>query len=337
MPDEVLKYLRRITRRILVRRIIESAGLGVIVGGLASACVQLLLWMVGTPGAAVGIIILAGSILGGAAVALLKGVSLRYTARYVDNHAFLDERLTTAVELADAGDRTPAAQCVYAQAGDAVRSPEVAAVRFWVRGRVTGAGAILAVLLCGSLMLLPQARSADERILDALAQMSPEAVRALAGEFARAAEAADSEAPLLARAAKATEQKDVRSLAAILADLKRRGVKLVRVVRADVLARATAGGTEGDGAARTRPAAPVFRRPSVGAGGAVHVWDPLYDKFNPGIRSTTEPADVDDPPSAVSYGNAWSSARLRAAGALRRGEIRSEYRQMVREFFSERR
>ena len=170
-----------------------------------------------------------------------------------------------------------------------------------------------------------------------LAGMSPEAVRALAGDFARAAAAADDNAPTLTRAAKAIEQKDARSLAAILAELKRRGVKLVRVVRADVLARATAGGAEGDGAARTRPAEPVFRRPSVGAGGAVHVWDPLYDKFNPGIRSTTEPADVDDHPSAVSYGNAWSSARLRAAGALRRGGIRSDYRQMVRDFFSERR
>jgi hypothetical protein len=337
VPDEVLKYLRRISRRILVRRVIETAGLGVIVGGLVSACVQVLLWTVGTPGAAVGIMILAGGFLGGAAVAIVKGVSLRYAARYVDNHAFLDERLTTAVELADAGDRTPAAQCVYAQAGQAVRSSEVAAVRFWVRGRVTGAGAILAVLLCGSLMLLPQRRSADEQILDALAQMSPEAVRALAGEFARAAAEADDNAPTLTRAAKAIEQKDARSLAAILAELKRMGVKVVRVVRADVLASATAGGAEGDGAAETKPATLVSKGLSGHAGGAVHVWDPLYDKFNPGIRSTTEPADVDDPPSAVSYGDAWQAARLRAAGALRSGGIRSEYRQMVREFFSERR
>ena len=338
MPDEVLKYLRRTSRRILTCRVIEAAGMGVIVGGLASACGQILFWMAGSPDRAAGIMILGAGLLSGTVAALIKGVSPRHAARYIDRLASLDERLTTAVELADAGDSSPAAQCVYAQAGVAARSSEAAAVSLWVRGRVTAAGAMLAVLLCGSLMMLPQRRGVDEQILDALAQMSPEAVRALAEEFARAAaDAADANAPLLTRAAKATKRKDARALAAILADLRRRGVKLVRIVRADVLALATAGGADANGAADTRPAEPEPIHSPGHAGGPVHVWDPLYAKFNPGLQSTTEPAGVDGRPSVVSYSDAWSSARLRAAGALRSGGIRPEYRRMVREFFSERR
>ena len=336
MPDEVLKYLRRTSRRILARRVIETAGLGVIVGGLVSACGQILFWTVGLPGRTAGIMILGAGFLCGVVAALMKGVSLRHAARYVDNLASLDERLTTAVELADAGDRGPAAKCVYAQAGVAVRSGEVASVSLWVRGRVTAAGAMLAVLLCGSLMMLPQRRSADEQILDALAQMSPEAVKALAEEFARAAAEADANAPLLARAANAARQKDARALGAILADLRRRGVKLVRIVRADVLALATAGGSEGDGSSTTRPAESVSRHSPEHAGGPVHVWDPLYAKFNPGLRSGARPAGIDDVPPVISYGDAWSAARLRAAGVLRTSSIPPEYRRMVREFFSDR-
>ncbi len=112
MPDEVLKYLRRTSRRIGACRVIEAAGLGVIVGGLAAAGGQIVFWLAGRPHRAAGIMILAAGLLAGAIVALIKGVSLRQAAGYVDSRATLDERLTTAVELAAAGDSSPAAQYV---------------------------------------------------------------------------------------------------------------------------------------------------------------------------------------------------------------------------------
>jgi len=196
MPDEVLKYLRRTSRRMLGRRAIEAAGLGVIVGGLAAAGGQIVFWMSGRSHRAAGIMILAAGLLAGVVVALIKGVTLRQAARYVDHRAALDERLTTAVELASVGDRSPAAQCVYAQAARAARSAEASAVSLWVRGRVTAAGAMLAVLLCGAMLMLPQRRSAGERIIHALAGMSPEAVKALAEEFDRAAREAEANSPL---------------------------------------------------------------------------------------------------------------------------------------------
>ena len=285
--------------------------------------------------------ILAAGLLAGVIVAIIKGVSLRQAARYVDNHASLDERLTTVVELAAAGDSSPAAQCVYAQASEAARSAEASTVNLWVRGRVTASGAMLAVLLCGTLAMLPQRRGADERILDGLGGMSPEAVKALAEEFARAARAADANAPLLARGAEAIRQKDARALAEILADLERRGVRLVKIVRPDVLALATAGGSDANGSGETGPAVSSSKHPRRYAGGPVHVWDPLYDKLNSARRSTTQRAGVEDPSPVVSYpvvsyNDAWSAARLRAAGALRTSSIPPEYRRMVRDFFIDR-
>ncbi|MDP6636760.1 MAG: hypothetical protein QGG42_17815 [Phycisphaerae bacterium] len=336
MPDEVLKYLRRTSGRILRRRAIEAAGLGVIVGGLVAAAGQIAFWMAGRPHRAAGIMILAAGLLGGVIVALIKGVSPRQTARYIDKRAALDERLTTAVELAGAGDVSPAAQCVYAQAAEAARSPAAAGVNLWVRGRATAAGAMLAVLLCGALVVLPQRRSVEERIVDALVEMSPEAVKALAEELARAARAADANAPLLERAARATRQRDARALADILDDLRRRGVRLVRIVRPDVLALATAGGSDANGSADTRPATAPSTGSSRYAGGPVHVWDPLYERFTAGRASTTQRAGTEDPPPVVSYEDAWSAARLRAAGALRTSSIPPEYRRMVRDFFSDR-
>jgi hypothetical protein len=335
MPDEVLKYLRRTSRRMLGRRAIEAAGLGVIVGGLAAAAGQIVFWIGGRPHRAAGILILAAGLLAGAIVALIKGVSLRQAARYVDSRAALDERLTTAVELASAGDRSPAAQCVYAQASEAARSAEASAVSLWVRGRVTAAGAMLAVLLCGALLMLPQRRSIGDQIIDSLGRISPEAVKALAEEFARAARTAEANAPLLARGAEAIRKKDARALAAILADLQRRGVRLVRIVRPEVLTVVTAGGSDANGSAGTRPAVPSSKHPQRYAGGPVHVWDPLYDKLNSARRSTTQRGGGEDPPPVVSYNDAWSAARLRAAGALKTSSIPPEYRRMVRDFFSD--
>ncbi|MCP4376641.1 MAG: hypothetical protein GY794_10770 [bacterium] len=332
MPDEVLKYLRRASRRILVQRTIAAAGLGVIVGGLLAVAGQVALWMLGYPHRSVGIIMLAGGLLVGVLVAIIKGVSLHQTARYLDNRGDLDERLTTAFELNTAGDSSPAARCVYTQAEEAVRSGKILPINLWVCNRVVAGGAILVLLLCGTLAMLPQHRGTDEQILDALGQMSPEAVKALADEFARAARRAGDNAPLLTRAATATKRKDVRALTAILADLRRRGVLLRRIVRPEVISLATAGGSNASGAAKVQDPPPSHGDPVRTGGGMVHVWDPLYTKVNSTIAPDTQPAGD----AVVSYTDAWSEARLRAAGSLRSGKIPAEYRRMVRDFFSDR-
>jgi hypothetical protein len=324
------------SRRILIRRAIEGAALGVIVGGLLAAACQIVLWLLAQPHRGAGIMTLLAGLLGGVAVALIKGVSVRQAARYIDNRAGLDERLTTAVELADAGDTSPAACCVYAQGRDAAESRDVSAISLWVRGPVTGGAIILAVFLYAAAAMLPEYRTPGQQILHDLGDMSPEAVKALSGEFVRAAGQANADAPLLIRASKAVGQKDARALAAILDELKRSGVELVRIVRPEVLALATSGTGDGAGTATTQAADSNPDHRSAAAGGTVHVWDPMYAKFNPDRSPTTRGAGVDDPSSAVTYNDAWSAARLRAAGALRTGGVPSEYRAMVRQFFSDR-
>ncbi len=336
MPDEVLSFLRRTSRRILARRVIETAGIGAIVAGLVATGCQITLWTIGQPHRVAGLMILLAGLLIGAAVAIVKGVSLRQAARYMDNLAELDERLTTAVELADARDRSSAAYCVYAQAAEATGSSRVAEVSLWVRGRVTLGAAMLAVFLCGATSMLPQSRRVDEQIIASLGDMSPEAIRALADEFARAAQAADTDAPLLARAAHAARQKDARALSAILDDLRRRGVKLVRIMRPDVLALAMAGGSDAAGSARTKPAVSDPIHSGGHAGGPVHVWDPLYDKFASNKPAGAKPKVNQNSGPTVTYSDAWSAAHSRAAGVLRTGSLRPEYRAMVREFFSDR-
>ena len=336
LQSEVLRYLRRMSRRMLVRRAIEGAGLGVVVGGLLAAGCQIVLWLQGQPHRSTGIVMLLAGLLGGIAVALVRGVSVRQAARYIDNRAGLDERLTTAVELADAGDTSPAACCVYAQGRAATQAPHVSTINLWVCGRITGGAIMLAVFLYAAAAMLPQYRSPGQRIINALGEMSPEAIKALSDEFARAAREAEADAPLLVRASKAARQKDARALAAILADLKRRGVKLVRIVRPEVLALATSGGGDGDGNTATQPAVSPPDHRSAAAGGPVYVWDPLYDELRLDRSPTTRGAGTDDPAATVTYNDAWSAARLRAAGALRTGGVPSEYRAMVREFFSDR-
>jgi len=336
VPDKLLEYLRRTSRRILLRRLVENAVVGAIVGGLLAAGCQFALWSIGIPHRITGASVVLASMLIGVLAAVIRGVSMRQAARYVDNLAALDERLTTAVQLARAGDRSPAAMCVYAQAGRAARSDRAAGVNLWIRGRVTVGAAILALFLCGAAAMLPQRRGVNEQVIDALAGMSPEAVKALAAEFARAAQATESDSPLLARAAKATEHKDARVLASVLADLERRGVKLVRILRPEVLALATSGGSDASGGAETQPAISKSPSPIRVAGGVVHVWDPIYDKLGSGRSPAAKTPAPAVPQAAVRYSDAWSAARLRASESLRTGSIPHEYRAMVRDFFSDR-
>jgi len=335
MRDEVLKYLRRTARRILLRRIAEAVGVGIVISGLAASITQIVFWAVGLPHRGAGAILFASGALIGAIVALVRGVSVRRAAMFVDLRLGLDERLTTAAELALADDRRPAATCIYDQAIQAVRAPDRDPVSLWVRTRVTAAAAMLSVLLCGALAMLPQRRGTAERIVDALPEMSAEAAEALAREFARAAAAGDPDAELLNQAARATRQKDPQTLAKILADLQKRGVRLMRIIKPDVLALATSGGSDAGGTPATQPTTSPNNIPdNRHAGGVVHVWDPLYDKVA-AVRNGAGPPDGNGDPPVVAYNDAWSAARARAGNALKTAAIPPEYRKMVRDFFGE--
>ncbi|MDP7637790.1 MAG: hypothetical protein QF577_09630 [Phycisphaerae bacterium] len=329
---DVLRYLRRVSRRVLLRRMIESAGLGVILAGLASAAVQAVCWAAGWPHRSITVVLVPLGAIVAAVWALVRGVRPGETAAIVDRRAGLDERLTTAGELAQSGCEDAAARCVYAQMLEAVGSVRLGRVSLWRRTRRTAGAAVLVVLLCAAVAMLPPRRGAAERIGDSLGGL-PQAVRK---ELARALAEAGTDRPqhgrLLAEAARAVEVKDAETLRRILNDLEARGVKVRRIIGPDVLARAAGagGGEDATGVARSRPAAG-----GGNGGGVVRVWDPLYAKVAAEGPPSGDRGDGVGETPMVPYEDAWAAARRRAAEALVGDTVPAEYRRMVREFFAE--
>lgn len=318
-------------------RAVEWAGVGLIAAGLPAAVVQVVLWGLGAPSALIAIGLLAlGTILGACAGAAL-GASVSRTAAMLDARAGLDERLTTAAELARAGDEDPAARCVYTQALEALQRPEVRHVSLWRRTRRTGAAVALVLMLCGALAILPARRTRAQRLAGALDEMPEKVRKELAAEFRSAAADRPDEVELLVRAAKAVEIKDPAALRRVLDELRKRGLKVTEIVAPDLLARASGagGGEDTGGTAATKPVTGNDGTAAPARGGSVPVWDPLYDKF---VRRNGSDGNGGERAAGpiVAYEDAWALARRRAADALARGAVPQEYRRMVREFFAER-
>jgi len=337
MRADVSAYLGRVARRATACRAVEGAGVGLIAAGLSAAVVQVVLWGFGVPGALIAIGLLAlGTVLGAGAGAVL-GAGVSRAAGMLDARAGLDERLTTAAELARAGDEGPAARCVYAQALEALNRPEVRNVSLWRRTRRTGAGVALVLMLCGTLAILPARRTRAERLAGALDEMPRKVRRELADQFRSAAADRPAEVGLLVRAAKAVEIRDPAALRKVLDELRRRGLEVTEIVAPEVLSRATGagGGEDIGGTAAAKPATGNDPKAAPARGGSVPVWDPLYEKF---VRLSGSDGNggADRGGPVVAYEDAWALARRRAGDALARGAVPHEYRRMVREFFAER-
>jgi len=319
---------------------VESAGLGVIFAGLAAAAVQAVCWAAGWPHRSVAVVLVPLGAIVGAVWALVRGVRPGEAAAIVDRRAGLDERLTTAGELARAGCENAAARCVYDQTLEAVGSGRLGGVSLWRRTRRTVGAAVLVVLLCAAVAMLPPRRGAAERLADSLEGL-PQAVRKeLARAFAEAGTDRPEHGRLLAEAARAVEVKDAETLRRILNELEARGVKVRRIIGRDVPARAAGagGGEDAAGVARSRPAAAgreVADRPGGDADGVVRVWDPLYAKVAAKGPPSGDRGDGVRVSPMVPYEDAWAAARRRAAEALVGDTVRPEYRRMVREFFAE--
>lgn len=85
---------------------------------------------------------------GAASAVLVGGVSRRDAALYVDRHADLAERLTTAVELERCGGDAGFARAVRRKADEAVQRCRALPLRYWRRTRTTPALAALVLLAC---------------------------------------------------------------------------------------------------------------------------------------------------------------------------------------------
>ena len=321
--------------------------LGMVLGLAGVACVAL-----GGYGsvskAMIALVLVPVGALVGAAGVFWRGVTRRAAAVWLDVRGDLSDRLATAVELAESPEAdVPAARCVYDQALAAVRIGRPQRQPMWRRSRTTIGAAALAVAVCVALALapdlVPPARTVTpETVAAALDKLPPAEVRNLVRTFRQAARRA-AEDPALARtlfrAADAASVKNSTGFERALRELEAQGVDLAALIPDDV--RRAAGLTEADGAIAQRTNSSAadgggdVGPPSIGPGavaappgnGIIRVYHPAADAGDPATRPATGPAGT------VSYADAWSAARSRAADALARGRVPSEYRGLVRDFF----
>jgi len=333
-----------------------------VLAGAAAGALLLSGWYAAVPRGAAAAALLIAFAPAGALGCLVRGVSPLRVARYLDARAGLRERLATAAELAlgptARSASAPAAEAVYAQALAALRSARPQRDPMWRRTRRTAAALALAVLLCGTLLLLPSRPAEDRygaaRLADALGRMSPEDRERLAKAFAAAVQpTTDPEvAANLLGCAQVVRVNDPAELERMLDKLRRAGFRPLSVVPGDLLAAAGIGASgAGDATARkddaeraahsgappdaNRPADPnaesaarAFER------GVVRVYDPRYSRVSPpGAAAADANAAARNGRAFRPYSDAWTAARRRSADALASNRVPFEYRPIVRRFF----
>jgi hypothetical protein len=330
-----------------------AAGAACVAAGAATAIPKVLLPLALMPVGA----------LAAAAVAAVGGVSRLQAAVYLDVRLGLQERLSTAAELADSPQADgPAARCVFAQAVAAARHARPERQSVWRRTRATAGALGLAAAMCAAVALLPTLGTVDvegamERVEAAAADLSPKQREDLTQTLRRLAEEVKNN-PKLAAALRAAVLAAEKNLPEQLQEELRRAQDALSAERDAEAARTTlallralglpAGGggdqaaAGGKGTGAEQPAAPATRAVDANditaRGGAtppvarVFVYDKSYEKF---AGSATKPAGA-IPAGAgqfVPLRDAWSSARDRAASALTAGSVPAEYRPIVRRFF----
>lgn len=278
----------------------------------------------------------------GAAAVLVRGVSIRRAAVYLDERADLSERAATAVELAESPDREkPSSMAVFAQASAALRDLRAQELSMWRRTRATPAALALSVMLCATLALIPAGRG--ERVgaaAAALERLSHAERRELSRAFEKASRRS-GDSPIadeLARAATAIEVADADALAEAIEALRKAGFEMARVDAKGLLSGVGAGDSRtGAQAGRDGPSAataPIAGVPDGHDLPGVRVWDPKYAEVLP---DGAPPSAMGAPAGAggfLTFDAAWSAARERAARAADEGTIPPRYRQLVRDFFA---
>ena len=331
-------------RRLARVRALESGAVAVVVAGAGCAIVQVACILGGwgprfLPVALPLLLPLAG--VATAAVVLVRGVSAREAAAFLDTRCRLDEQLGTATELAEASDPPgPVGRYVFERALTAARGASALRQRLWTRSRTTTGAMLLAVLLCGTLALAPIAGAGDRADIEAIAaavEDMPRPRRAqLAGALRIAAEVDAAHAGLLNDAATAAEQRDVEELAALLNELREAGIEPAEVIPASLLPGGSGGGSQGAAGTgedasvagangqrpvpETHPSGPEF----------VGVYHPEYAGTLPAAASR---ATGEGREGIVEYDQAWRAAKRRAAEALAHDDVPHRYRRLIRRFF----
>ena len=297
--------------------------------------------------------------LAAAATVLGRGITLGQAALYHDVRFGLAERLSTAAELAAGDEHDPRiARCVFGQAVSAAEHADLARRGLWRRSRATLGALALSVGLCTVLALVLPAGSARasagafDEIRQRVRQLNPEEKRQLIEALRKLADRVERDEALRRRllfAAEATE-KD-RQVDSALAELQNAvadadDAEAARIARAILKAVGLPAGPNegGDGqggsnAAKIAAGQPAKPAPTFDANTArkplaarVFVYDPSQSPVGDGNAPPAVATAAAASPF-VSFDDAWSKARARAAAAMRADTIEPEYRDLVRRFF----
>ncbi|MCL2701166.1 MAG: hypothetical protein FWE88_05675 [Phycisphaerae bacterium] len=335
-----------------LRGLVGGVLLSVFVGGLAGVVIGEYLHV---PRAA-WLIHVALSAGAGAALAWLCRPDAMETAAWLDRRLGLRERLATSAELLSRGRADAMAEAVYAQAADVADAADVRRASVWTLGRGTVGALCLALLACTVVLLSPAygpagAAGALEGLSGRVAEMTPAQLHRLA-EALRQSAATDAEGTRwILEAAAAADAGDKELLAeslAVLARLIEEGkIRLVKLPSA--LAEGTLGddfGVDGAGGRHADAGHANAAGNGTSANNAADTVtaDQTQRVFHPEYSRLTEPNSANaasnaaanaTAPSAtyISFDHAWDQARARASQSLADGEIPSNRRQAVREFF----
>lgn len=345
MRDEVLDISQATARRLARVRAMEAGAVAVVIAGADCVIVQAVWILTGWGPGFLPVVLplmlpLAGA--GVAAVVWLRGVSPREAASFLDTRCGLSEQLGTATELAEASDGPgPVGRFVCERALVAARGASALRQPLWTRSRATTGAMLLAVLLCGTLALVPGAGSGNRADIEAIAEAVEDMPRPRREQVAAALRLAAADdaahADLLNDAATAAERRDAVELAALLNELREAGIEPAAVIPASLLPTGSGGGSEGTAgmgegtpvaganghrsAPETAPAAPEF----------VGVYHPEYAKTLPTVASAGTRGGEE---GVVEYDLAWRAAQRRAAAALARDDVPHRYRRLIRHFFA---
>lgn len=350
MRDDLRDILRRCWRAVLAAHLRQGAARGAVAGGLIAAVAMILHAIfnrcltgqgnVVFPLAAIpGALLPLGAVLGVAA-AWGKRADEIQAARRVDRLYGLKERLGTAAELQAAGANSPEAVLVYEQATEMARHlPR--RLRVWRGPRRTPAALLLTLLLCGSLLLLPQPDGRETIPL-------PKADFPSAEFFHRAAAKQNNPElrAMLRQAAYAVEARDEKELQRLIRRLRRAGIDVLpltgREARAAERAAAISegearnpGGSASDAETKPPPDSSAFSAAEFSekeaAGNSVRLYHPQYDRNRAAADSASSHATSPTPGEESAAAFAWRAAQDRARRAAD-GKIPDRYRRLQERF-----
>lgn len=331
---------------------------GVICGaiGLAEAACLLAGGPEILPAFALPLALVPAGALAAAGVRAIRGVTPMEAAVFHDAKQHLDERLSTAAELASApGPDEPFERCVFAQATEAVDAERLRRQALWRRTPATAGALGLSLALCAALAFLPSPSSAMveasfQRIRAFAADSGPGAKADLIAALRQLAEQIEKDPELrrrLREAALAVEKPGALSEAlaeveAALADAD--DAVAARIARS--LLESLGLGPAEDGAAGAPKTAGGEPDPPTAADANAIIGNgddkPLaarvfvYDASYAGVPDANAPTAADPNTNAAAFvhlTDAWTAARARASTALAAGAVPPEYRTLIRKFF----